>query len=179
MTVCGCTVGAGRGRRCAKFAVVPGNWPKRDQSVRVGSARRTVRESAGALAPGVPGRPAGTRCSVLDTLLQLLRFGCSCRAIADTTCAAAMIRSRRDERTPFGVFTRFKRIALDFGDRIVGLVLGRTTGDGSIIELPEAASRQGVLRSTLVIRRVRQIGPVDVDQAVKCFSGGDEALNGG
>jgi hypothetical protein len=112
-------------------------------------------------------------------MLQLLRFGCSCRAIADTTCSVAMIRSRRNERTQLSVFTRFKRIALDSCDRIVGLVLDRTTVDGSIIKLPEAASRQGVLRSALVIRRVRQKGPVDVNQAVKCFSGGDEAVNCG
>ncbi|MGW3827422.1 IS5 family transposase [Streptomyces sp. NPDC005071] len=34
---------------------------------------------------------------ILDKMLQLLRFGCSYEAIADTICSATIIRSRRDE----------------------------------------------------------------------------------
>ncbi|MEV8206224.1 IS5/IS1182 family transposase, partial [Streptomyces sp. NPDC079189] len=33
---------------------------------------------------------------ILDKMLQLLRFGCSYEAIADTICSATTIRSRRD-----------------------------------------------------------------------------------
>jgi transposase len=43
---------------------------------------------------------------VFDKLLQLLRFGCSYQAIADTTCSATTIRNRRDEWIRLGVFAR-------------------------------------------------------------------------
>ncbi|MCW2862166.1 MAG: family transposase [Actinoallomurus sp.] len=49
---------------------------------------------------------------VFDKLLQLLRFGCSYEAIADTTCSASTIRNRRDEWIRLGVFSRFKQLAL-------------------------------------------------------------------
>ncbi|MGW7674332.1 transposase, partial [Streptomyces sp. NPDC054775] len=45
---------------------------------------------------------------IFDKMLQLLRFGCSYEAIADTTCSATTIRSRRDEWIRLGVFTRLK-----------------------------------------------------------------------
>jgi hypothetical protein len=41
-------------------------------------------------------------------MLQLLCFGCSYEAIADTTCSATTIRSRRDEWIRLGVFARLK-----------------------------------------------------------------------
>ena len=41
---------------------------------------------------------------VFDKLLQLLRFGCSYQAIADTTCSATTICNRRDEWIALGVF---------------------------------------------------------------------------
>lgn len=53
-----------------------------------------------------------------DKVLQLLRFGCSYEAIADTTCSATTIRSRRDEWIRLGVFAEFKRIALESYDQI-------------------------------------------------------------
>jgi transposase len=43
---------------------------------------------------------------VFDKLLQLLRFGCSYQAIADTTCSVTTIRNRRDEWIRLVVFTR-------------------------------------------------------------------------
>lgn len=43
---------------------------------------------------------------IFDKLLQLLRFGCSYQAIADTTCSATTIRDRRDEWIQLGVFAR-------------------------------------------------------------------------
>ena len=41
---------------------------------------------------------------VFDKLVQVLRFGCSYEAIADTTCSATTIRDRRDEWIALGVF---------------------------------------------------------------------------
>ena len=60
---------------------------------------------------------------IFDKCLQLLRFGCSYEAIADTSCSATTIRTRRDEWIRLGVFARLKQIALESYDRIVGLVL--------------------------------------------------------
>ncbi|MEE1743814.1 IS5 family transposase [Streptomyces sp. JV184] len=73
---------------------------------------------------------------VFDKLLQLLRFGCSYQAIADTTCSATTIRNRRDEWISLGVFARLKQIALESYDRIVGLVLDQIAIDGSITKAP-------------------------------------------
>lgn len=73
---------------------------------------------------------------IFDKLLQLLRFGCSYEAIADTTCSATTIRRRRDEWIQLGVFAQLKQIALDSYDRIVGLVLDQIAVDGAITNEP-------------------------------------------
>ncbi len=73
---------------------------------------------------------------IFDKMLQLLRFGCSYEAIADTTCSATTIRSRRDEWIQRGVFAGLKQIALDSYDRIVGLILDRIAVDGAITKAP-------------------------------------------
>ncbi|MFJ9683696.1 IS5 family transposase [Streptomyces sp. NPDC101194] len=86
---------------------------------------------------------------IFDKMLQLLRFGCSYEAIADTTCSATTIRSRRDEWIQRGVFAELKQIALDSYDRIVGLILDQIAVDGSITKAPgggEAAGRSRVDR---------------------------------
>lgn len=62
---------------------------------------------------------------VFDKLLQVLRFGCSYEAIADSTCSATTIRNRHDEWIELGILSQLKRIALDAYDRIVGLELER------------------------------------------------------
>ena len=93
---------------------------------------------------------------IFDTMLQLLRFGCSYEAIADTTCSATTIRSRRDEWIRQGVFARLKRIALDAYDRIVGLVLDQIAVDGSITKAPgggEVAGRSPVDRGKQGLKR--------------------------
>ncbi|WP_461012787.1 transposase, partial [Streptosporangium sandarakinum] len=109
-----------------------------------------------------PGRPLGChrrRISdrvIFDKLLQLLRFGCSYEAIADTTCSATTIRSRRDEWIRLGVFARLKQIALDSYDRIIGLVLDQIAVDGSITKAPgggEAAGRSPVDRGKQGLKR--------------------------
>ena len=48
---------------------------------------------------------AGSRDRIVfDKLIQVLRFGCSYEAIADTTCSATTMRDRRDEWIALGVF---------------------------------------------------------------------------
>jgi len=93
---------------------------------------------------------------IFDKMLQLLCFGCSYEAIADTTCSAATIRSRRDEWIRLGVFARLKQIAPDAYDRIVGLVLDQIAVDGSITKAPgggEVAGRSPVDRGKQGLKR--------------------------
>jgi transposase len=97
---------------------------------------------------------------VFDKLIQVLRFGCSYEAIADTTCSASTIRNRRDEWITAGVFAQLKQIALDAYDCLVGLVLDDIAVDGCITKAPgggEVAGRspvdrgkQGMKRSSMV-----------------------------
>ncbi|MEU6970819.1 IS5 family transposase [Kitasatospora aureofaciens] len=93
---------------------------------------------------------------VFDKLVQLLRFGCSYEAIADTACSATTIRNRRDEWIRLGVFTQFKQLALDAYDRIVGLALEQIAVDGAITKAPgggEAAGRSPVDRGKQGMKR--------------------------
>ena len=97
---------------------------------------------------------------VFDKLIQVLRFGCSYEAIADTTCSATTIRDRRDEWITLGVFAELARIAREAYDRIVGLLLDDIAVDGCITKAPgggECAGpspvdrrKQGLKRSVLV-----------------------------
>jgi transposase len=97
---------------------------------------------------------------VFDKLIQVLRFGCSYEAIADTTCSATTLRDRRDEWIALGVFAQLARIARESYDRIVGLVLDEIAVDGCITKAPgggEVAGpspvdrrKQGMKRSVLV-----------------------------
>jgi transposase len=97
---------------------------------------------------------------VFDKLVQVLRFGCSYDAIADTTCSATTLRARRDEWIGLGVFAALARIAREAYDRIVGLALDHLAVDGCITKAPgggECAGpspvdrrKQGLKRSVLV-----------------------------
>lgn len=97
---------------------------------------------------------------IFDKLLQVLRFGCSYEGIADTTCSATTIRTRRDEWIKAGVFDQLKQIVLEAYDRIVGLLLDDIAVDGCITKAPgggEVAGpspvdrrKQGLKRSLLV-----------------------------
>lgn len=97
---------------------------------------------------------------VFDKMLQVLRFGCSYEAIADTTCSATTIRNRRDEWIELGVFAHLKMIVLEAYDRIVGLILEEIAVDGCITKAPgggQVAGRspvdrgkQGMKRSSMV-----------------------------
>jgi transposase len=73
---------------------------------------------------------------VFDKLIQVLRFGCSYEAIADTTCSATTIHNRRDEWLKAGLFAQLKQIALEAYDRIVGLILDQIAVDGCITQAP-------------------------------------------
>ncbi|WP_204038558.1 IS5 family transposase [Micromonospora qiuiae] len=107
---------------------------------------------------------------VFDKLLQVLRFGCSYEAIADSTCSATTIRNRRDEWINLGLFAQLKAIALDAYDRIVGLLLDDLAIDGCITKAPgggEIAGRspvdrgkQGMKRSLMVEARGIPLGRV-------------------
>jgi hypothetical protein len=93
---------------------------------------------------------------IFDKMLQLLRFGCGYEAIADTTCSATTIRSRRDEWIRLGVLARLKQLALESYDRIVGLVLNQIAVDGAITKAPgggEAAGRSPVDRGKQGLKR--------------------------
>ncbi len=93
---------------------------------------------------------------IFDKLLQLLRFGCSYQAIADTTCSATTIRDRRDEWIQLGVFARLNQIALESYDRIVGLLLDQIAIDGSMTKAPgsgEIAGRSPVDRGKQGLKR--------------------------
>jgi transposase len=101
-------------------------------------------------------RPRISDRIVFDKMLQLLRFGCSYQAIADTTCSATTIRNRRDEWIRLGVFVRLKQVALDAYDRIVGLALDQIAVDGSITKAPgggEVAGRSPVDRGKQGLKR--------------------------
>jgi transposase len=101
-------------------------------------------------------RPRVSDRIIFDKLLQLLRFGCSYEAIADTTCSATTIRNRRDEWIRLGVFARLKQIALESYDRSVGLVLDQIAVDGSITKAPgggEVAGRSPVDRGKQALKR--------------------------
>jgi transposase len=93
---------------------------------------------------------------VFDKLLQVLRFGCSYEGIADATCSATTIRTRRDEWIAAGVFARLRQFALNAYDRIVGLLLDDIAIDGCITKAPgggELAGPSPVDRRKLGMKR--------------------------
>ncbi len=79
----------------------------------------------------VPTHPWGCHRRRIDD-----RFGCSYQAIADTTCSATTIRTRRDHWIGLGVFAKLARIAREAYDRIVGLALDDIAVDGCITKAP-------------------------------------------
>jgi transposase len=93
---------------------------------------------------------------VFEKLVQVLRFGCSYEAIADCTCSATTIRTRRNEWIEAGIFARLKQITLDAYDRIVGLILDEIIVDGCITKAPgggQCAGRSPVDRGKQGMKR--------------------------
>ncbi|TWE13156.1 IS5 family transposase [Rudaeicoccus suwonensis] len=93
---------------------------------------------------------------VFDNLVQVLVFGVSYAKIADTTCSATTIRTRRDEWITAGVFRALEQLCLDAYDQIVGLDLSNVTVDGCLVKAPcggQAAGRSPVDRGKLGTKR--------------------------
>jgi transposase len=97
---------------------------------------------------------------VFDKLVQVLVFGCAYRRIADESCSATTLRTRRDEWIEVGVMEALREIALLAYDRFIGLELEDVAVDGCITKAPcggEKAGKspvdrgkQGIKRSTAV-----------------------------
>lgn len=97
---------------------------------------------------------------VFDKLVQVLVLGAAYAKIADTTCSATTIRTRRDEWIAAGVFAELEQLCLNAYDKMIGLDLQNLSVDGCIVKAPcggEAAGRspvdrgkQGTKRSVLV-----------------------------
>ncbi|MGH3413352.1 MAG: IS5 family transposase [Marmoricola sp.] len=73
---------------------------------------------------------------VFDKLIQVLVLGVAYERIADSTCSATTLRSRRDEWIATGVFDALEQICLEAYDQIVGLELENLTVDGCIVKAP-------------------------------------------
>ena len=97
---------------------------------------------------------------VFDKLIRVLVLGAAYAKIADTTCSATTIRTRRDEWISAGIFTQLEQICLDSYDKMIGLDLENLAVDGCMVKAPcggDAAGRspvdrgkQGKKRSVLV-----------------------------
>lgn len=80
---------------------------------------------------------------IFDKLVQVLVLGAAYAKIADHTCSATTIRTRRDELITGGVFARLEQLALEAYDQIVGLDLSTVTVDGCIVKAPCGGERAG------------------------------------
>jgi len=107
---------------------------------------------------------------VFDKLIEVLVLGCGYRKVADQTCSATTIRTRRDQWITLGVFATLEVLVLQACDRVVGLELGDLAVDGCITKAPcggRAAGRspvdrgkQGRKRSTATDGRGIPLGAV-------------------
>jgi len=121
----------------------------------------------------------GTRV-VFEKLIQVLRFGCSCQAIADCACGATAIRQRRDEWIRLGIFAWLHVIAREACDRIVGLALEDLAVDGCITKAPgggQCAGRSPVDRGLGLKRSVLAEGNgIPLDRALAPANRSDSVL---
>ena len=93
---------------------------------------------------------------IFDKLIQVLVLGASYAKIADSTCSATTLRTRRDEWISAGIFEKLEQICLEFYDRIIGLDLTNLSVDGCIVKAPcggEAAGKSQVDRGKLGTKR--------------------------
>jgi transposase len=85
-----------------------------------------------------------------------LVLGATYERIADSTCSATTLRTRRDEWIAAGLFHELEDICLRAYDQVVGLDLGDVTVDGCIVKAPcggEAAGKSPVDRGKLGTKR--------------------------
>lgn len=104
---------------------------------------RDVVHPLGCHRPRIPDRV------VFDKLIQVLVLDVSYAKIADSTCSATTIRTRRDEWIDAGVFAAVEQLCLQAYDRVVGLNLEHIAVDGCITKAPcggEAAGKSPVDR---------------------------------
>jgi transposase len=73
---------------------------------------------------------------VFDKLIQVLVFGAAYVKIADASCSATTIRTRRDEWIVAGIFAELEQICLNSYDKIIGLDLSNLSVDGCIVKAP-------------------------------------------
>ena len=93
---------------------------------------------------------------VFDKLIQVLVLGATYDRIADASCSATTLRTRRDEWISDGLFAELEDICLRAYDQIVGLDLGDVTVDGCSVKAPcggEAAGKSPVDRGKLGTKR--------------------------
>ena len=93
---------------------------------------------------------------MFDKLIQVLVLGATYDRIADASCSATTLRTRRDEWISDGLFAELEDICLRAYDQIVGLDLGDVTVDGCIVKAPcggEAAGKSPVDRGKLGTKR--------------------------
>ena len=104
---------------------------------------RDVVHPLGCHRPRIPDRV------VFDKLIQVLVLDVSYAKIADSTCSATTIRTRRDEWIDAGVFAAVEQLCLQAYDRVVGLNLEHIAVDGCLTKAPcggEAAGKSPVDR---------------------------------
>lgn len=92
-------------------------------------------------------RPLIPNRVVFDKLVQVLVLGAAYVKIADSSCSATTIRTRRDEWIVAGVFAELEQICLDAYEKMIGLDLANLVVDGCIVKAPcggEAAGRSPV-----------------------------------
>jgi transposase len=68
-------------------------------------------------------RPRIPDCVVFEKLIQILVFGCAYWRIADESCSASTLRSRRDEWIEAGLMDTLEDMARQAYDRAIGLDL--------------------------------------------------------
>lgn len=93
---------------------------------------------------------------VFDKLVQVLVFGAAYAKIADSTCSATTIRTRRDEWITAGIFDELEQLCLAAYDTMIGLELETVTVDGCLVKAPcggEAAGKSPVDRGKLGTKR--------------------------
>ena len=98
---------------------------------------------------------------VFDKLIQILVLGAAYAKIADATCSATTIRTRRDEWITAGIFTRLEQICLDLENLAVdGCIVKAPCGGEAADRSPVDRGKQDTKRSVLVNGQGLPIGCV-------------------